>query len=68
LDGNYRAGIRVSKKGLSPGRLEAFSDGIIAVIIYLMAIPAACYAASLVLIGIVALLWLLPLKADDHSE
>jgi hypothetical protein len=29
-------GIRVSRKGLSPGRLEAFSDGVIAVIITIM--------------------------------
>jgi uncharacterized membrane protein len=43
---------------------------IASVSLYLAAIPAAWYrpSASLVLIGIVAVLWLVPPKADDHAE
>jgi hypothetical protein len=39
-------------------------------LLYLTAIPAAYYrpAASLVLIGIVAILWLLPPKSEGHLE
>jgi len=44
-------GIRMSRKGLSPGRLEAFSDGVIAVIITILVlelkVPAPDGAAGL---------------------
>jgi uncharacterized membrane protein len=47
-----------------------WSKQIASVSLYLTAIPAAYYrpAASLALIGIVAVLWLLPPKADDLPE
>jgi len=49
----------VSKQNLSPNRLEAFSDGVIAAIITIM---------MLELIGTVAVIWLLPPKAEATDE
>ena len=48
----------------------SWSKMIASISLYLAAIPAAWYrpAASLVLIGVVAILWLLPPKAEAHLE
>jgi uncharacterized membrane protein len=61
--------IRVRSQSLAPAH-ASWSRQIASVLLYLAAIPAAYYrpAASLTLIGIVSVIWLLPPKCEVPTE